>query len=115
MSVDVVLLRSAPMLSLLAPGAKITAAGISLSGTSQATPFVAAALALMRSRYPQYTMQQILDVLKSTGVPVSLGSRVCNSLCSRRSTAQGTTACNRTVCSMLLPQALADCSQPTSS
>lgn len=42
-----------------------------MSGTSQATPFVSAALALLRSRYPGYTPAQIVSAITSTGIPVS--------------------------------------------
>jgi subtilisin family serine protease len=56
--------------ALLAPGVLITAAGKTESGTSQATPFVAAAVALVRQKYPLYTRDQIVALLTSTGVPV---------------------------------------------
>jgi subtilisin family serine protease len=62
---------SAPLLTILAPGAYITAAGITLSGTSQATPFVSAAIAILRTQFPTYTMAQIVNQLTSTGVKVS--------------------------------------------
>lgn len=62
---------SAPTLTILAPGCNIEAAGILLSGTSQATPFVSAALTVMRSRFPTYTLPQLVAALTSTGVPVS--------------------------------------------
>jgi Subtilase family len=44
--------NSAPFLSLLAPGAFINAAGSTMTGTSQAAPHVAGALALLASKYP---------------------------------------------------------------
>jgi subtilisin family serine protease len=62
---------SAETLTMLAPGVSITAAGLTMSGTSQATPFVAASLALLRSRFPAYTNAQIVAALTTTGVPVS--------------------------------------------
>lgn len=62
---------SAPGLTLLAPGVDITAAGVTLSGTSQATPHASAALALLRSRHPSYTLAQIVSKVTSTGVMVS--------------------------------------------
>lgn len=63
-------LSSNLQLAILAPGVYITAAEITLTGTSQATPFVAGAITVMHQRYPAYTVQQILDKLKSTGTPV---------------------------------------------
>lgn len=63
-------LRSNSKVALLAPGYQIEAAGTVMSGTSQATPFVAAAMAIVRSRYPSYTNQQVLDLLTSTGSKV---------------------------------------------
>lgn len=42
-----------------------------MTGTSQATPFVSAALAVLRGRYPGYTLPQIVAALTSTGVLVS--------------------------------------------
>ena len=62
---------SAETLTMLAPGVSITAAGLTMSGTSQATPFVAASLALLRSRFPAYTNAQIVAALTTTGIPVS--------------------------------------------
>jgi subtilisin family serine protease len=59
------------MLTMLAPGVGITAAGITMSGTSQATPFVAASLAVLRNMFPSYTLAQIVAALTSTGVMVS--------------------------------------------
>jgi subtilisin family serine protease len=59
------------MLTMLAPGVSISAAGETMSGTSQATPFVSAALAVMRGRYPGYNVQQIIEALTSTGKLVS--------------------------------------------
>lgn len=56
---------------MLAPGVGISAAGETMSGTSQATPFVSAALAVMRGRYPGYTVQQTIAALTSTGKLVS--------------------------------------------
>jgi len=58
------------MLTMLAPGCNIDAAGLEMSGTSQATPFVAAAIAVLRSRYPTYTPAEVVSALTSTGVQV---------------------------------------------
>jgi len=58
------------MLTMLAPGCNIDAAGLVMSGTSQATPFVAAAIAVMRSKYPTYTPAEVVSALTSTGVQV---------------------------------------------
>jgi subtilisin family serine protease len=44
--------NSASFVSLLAPGVFVSAAGWSMSGTSQATPHVAGAVALLASRFP---------------------------------------------------------------
>ena len=62
--------NSASFMTLLAPGEVITAAGISMQGTSQATPHVAGAVAALRSLYPAETVNQIITRLKA-GVPVT--------------------------------------------
>ncbi|MEW6514372.1 MAG: IPTL-CTERM sorting domain-containing protein [Pseudomonadota bacterium] len=63
--------NSASILTLLAPGALIAAAGISMGGTSQAAPHVAGAVAVLRSLYPSESLDQIQARLTSTGKPVT--------------------------------------------
>jgi uncharacterized repeat protein (TIGR01451 family) len=63
--------NSASFLTLLAPGAFITAAGIQLAGTSQASPHVAAAAAVLRAAFPTETLDQIVARMTGTGVTVT--------------------------------------------
>ena len=56
-----------PLVSLLAPGVDIAAAGITESGTSQAAPHVAGAVADVVSASPQSTAQQVARALVGTG------------------------------------------------
>jgi subtilisin family serine protease len=44
--------NSASFLTVLAPGAVVTAAGVSMTGTSQAAPHVAAAVAVLKAAFP---------------------------------------------------------------
>jgi uncharacterized repeat protein (TIGR01451 family) len=62
--------NSASFLTLLAPGAFITAAGIQMAGTSQASPHVAGAIAVMRAAYPSDTLDQTVARLTSNGVTI---------------------------------------------
>lgn len=66
--------QSGPLLSLLAPGAEITAAGITESGTSQATPHVAGAVAVLGAVKPQASSYKVQQSLASTG-PTIFDSR----------------------------------------
>lgn len=61
------------LLTLLAPGALITAAGITQGGTSQAAPHVAGAIAVLRAANasPNDTVTQTVNRLISTGTPVT--------------------------------------------
>ena len=61
---------SANYLTMLAPGALITAAGLTYGGTSQASPHVAGAIAVLRAAFPNETLSQTQTRLTSTGVPV---------------------------------------------
>jgi subtilisin family serine protease len=63
--------NSAPFLTLLAPGALITAAGLTYGGTSQATPHVSAAVAVLRAAYPGDTLDQTVARMTGTGVPIT--------------------------------------------
>ncbi len=63
--------NSASFLTILAPGAQITAAGITMFGTSQAAPHVSGSLAVMRAAYPSDTLDQSVARLTANGVPVT--------------------------------------------
>ena len=63
---------TSPDLKIAAPGVKIVAAGISMTGTSQATPHVAGAIAILKSAFPNETANQLQDRLTSTGKPIPL-------------------------------------------
>ena len=64
----------ATFLTLLAPGAQITAAGITDFGTSQASPHVAGAVAVLRAAYPADSLTNTATRLTSTGVSVTSDS-----------------------------------------
>lgn len=63
--------NSASFLSLLAPGAMITAGGHTMAGTSQASPHVAGAIAVLRAGFPSDTPDQTINRLKSTGKSIT--------------------------------------------
>ncbi len=59
--------QSGPNLGILAPGSRITAAGITESGTSQATPHVAAAVAAIVSKCKGASADNVEKALTSSG------------------------------------------------
>ncbi len=63
--------NSASFLTMLAPGAITTAAGISMGGTSQATPHVSAAVAVLRVAFPADTLDETVARLTSTGALIT--------------------------------------------
>ncbi len=63
--------NSASFLTMLAPGAAITAGGSTLYGTSQATPHVAGAVAVLRAGFPSETLDATTTRLTSTGRPIT--------------------------------------------
>ncbi len=63
--------NSASFLTMLAPGAFIDAAVIRFGGTSQASPHVAGAVAVLRAAFPTETVAQIQTRLTSNGVMVT--------------------------------------------
>jgi subtilisin family serine protease len=61
--------NSAAFLTMSAPGSMITAAGITMQGTSQAAPHVAGAAAVLRAMYESDTVPELVNRLK-LGTPV---------------------------------------------
>ena len=62
--------QTGPTLSILAPGVDVRAAGITESGTSQAAPHVAGAVADVASASPGLTADGITDLLIGTGAAI---------------------------------------------
>jgi uncharacterized repeat protein (TIGR01451 family) len=62
---------SASFLTILAPGALITAAGIQMAGTSQASPHVAGAVTVLRAAFPADTLDQTTARMTGSGVPIT--------------------------------------------
>ncbi|HEV7556161.1 MAG TPA: S8 family serine peptidase, partial [Kofleriaceae bacterium] len=62
--------NSASFLTVLAPGAMITAANITMAGTSQASPHVAGAMAILRGTFPDETIDRLVGRLTATGKPI---------------------------------------------
>lgn len=65
--------NSAATLTLLAPGSVINAGGFNMSGTSQASPHVAGAVAVLRAAnaFPGDSLAQTVGRMQSTGNPVT--------------------------------------------
>jgi subtilisin family serine protease len=63
--------NSADFLTLLAPGALITASGGVMAGTSQAAPHVAGAAAVLRSAYPQESVTAIIERLTTADTTIT--------------------------------------------
>jgi uncharacterized repeat protein (TIGR01451 family) len=62
---------SASYLTMLAPGALITAGGITEGGTSQAAPHVAGAVAVLRAAFPSESLANTLTRLTSSSVQIT--------------------------------------------
>lgn len=62
--------QGGPLLSLFAPGVKITAGGVTRTGTSQAAPHVSAAVALLASANPAASSDQLLAALMTSPTSV---------------------------------------------
>jgi len=63
--------NSSSLLSLLAPGANITAGGYTMSGTSMAAPHVAGALAVLGAALPDASIDDLISRLKNSGTLVT--------------------------------------------
>jgi hypothetical protein len=63
--------QSGPLLSVLAPGLVVTAGGITMSGTSQATPHVAGAIADIADAVPGATSAELAHAVASSGPTIT--------------------------------------------
>jgi len=63
--------NSASFLTMLAPGAVIDAGGYTFAGTSQATPFVAGAAAVIKGQYSALTVGDVVSSMTSSGVLIT--------------------------------------------
>lgn len=63
--------NSASFLTILAPGAMITAAGLTYAGTSQATPHIAGSVAVLRSAFFTETADQTIARMTGTGTMIT--------------------------------------------
>jgi putative cell wall-binding protein len=63
--------QSGALLGVLAPGVQITAAGIQLTGTSQATPHVSAAIADIIDAKPDATEAQLFSAITGSGQTIT--------------------------------------------
>jgi hypothetical protein len=63
--------NSSPRLDMLAPGSSIFAAGATKSGTSQASPHAAGAIALLAQKEPNISVAMRRYRLRATGVPIA--------------------------------------------
>lgn len=63
--------NSASFLTLLAPGALISAAGVTSAGTSQAAPHVSGAIAVVRAAYPYESIDATQSRLSTHGIAIT--------------------------------------------